>query len=286
MRITGDPESPSRSTRIDIEWAREQIRIYGRENAWVQAYILGEFPGTALNTLLGPDEVYEAMRRRSEPHEYDWSQKRLGVDCARFGDDRTVLFPRQGLMAGEPVVMRGARGPEIAARIMLAKERWGHEVELVDATGGWGHSTVDSLLTAGHTPIEVEFHAPALDPVYRNRRAEMWMKMADWVRRGGILPNLPEMVAELTTPTYTFSGGKFMLEDKDMIKKRLGCSPDLGDALALTFAIPDQPKEASLQQLFSRPNQTDNDWDPFQEEGSRQKQYDYADSPYYRLPRG
>ena len=57
----------------------------------------------------------------------------------------------------------------------------------------------------------------------------------------GALPNLPELVAELTTPTYTFVNGVFQLEEKDQIKARLGRSPDLADALFETFAIPDMP---------------------------------------------
>jgi hypothetical protein len=44
VRITGDPDDPKRSPRIDIDWAREQIRSYGRDDPWVQAYILGQFP--------------------------------------------------------------------------------------------------------------------------------------------------------------------------------------------------------------------------------------------------
>ena len=56
-----------------------------------------------------------------------------------------------------------------------------------------------------------------------------------------MLPPIPELVAELTTPTYTFSNGKILLEDKDLVKKRLGRSPDLADALALTFAFPVMP---------------------------------------------
>jgi hypothetical protein len=45
----------------------------------------------------------------------------------------------------------------------------------------------------------------------------------------------------MTEPTYTFAGGKFMLEEKEQINERLGRSPDLADALATTFAIPDMP---------------------------------------------
>jgi hypothetical protein len=93
----------------------------------------------------------------------------------------------------------------------------------------------------GYSPIDVQFAAPAMDNRYKNRRAEIWFGMSEWIKRGGALPNLPEMVAELTTPTYTFNGGKFQLEDKDQVKQRLGRSPDLADALALTFGMPDMP---------------------------------------------
>jgi hypothetical protein len=69
----------------------------------------------------------------------------------------------------------------------------------------------------------------------------MWFAMADWVKGGGVLPNLPELVGELSTPTYTFVRGKFQMEPKDQVKERLGRSPDLADALALTFGLPDMP---------------------------------------------
>lgn len=241
IRINGDPDDPERSPRIDVAWAREQIALYGRENPWVMAYILGKFPSGALNALLTGDEVRDAMARHHRPEEFAWAQKRLGIDCARFGDDRTVLFPRQGLAAFRPVTMRGQRGTDIAARALAAKARWGWEMCFLDATGGWGQSTEDSLIVAGEAPMPVQFHAPALNPRYANRRAEMWWEMAEWIKRGGALPNVPELVAELTTPTYGFSGGKLLLEPKEITKKVLQRSPDLADALALTFAIPDMP---------------------------------------------
>jgi hypothetical protein len=79
----------------------------------------------------------------------------------------------------------------------------------------------------------------------------MWPEMAEWVKHGGALPPMPELVGELTVPTYTFVGGRFMLEEKDEIKERLGRSPDLADGLALTFAMPDQPGEI-LEKLRGR----------------------------------
>jgi hypothetical protein len=88
-------------------------------------------------------------------------------------------------------------------------------------------------------PINVQFHAQGLDQRYKNRRAEMWFELAEWVKASGWLPNIPELIAELATPTYTFVNGKFQLEPKEQVKERLGRSPDLADALALTFGVPE-----------------------------------------------
>jgi len=199
------------------------------------------FPPSAINVLLGPDEVDAAMARHYREDQYSWSQKRLGIDVARFGDDRSVIFPRQGLAAFVPVVMRHQRTTDIAARVAQAKVNWGSEMEFVDDSGHWGHGVIDNLFAAGYAPTAVLFEGEAIDPRYKNKRTEMWLEMAEWVKRGGALPHIPELTRELTSPTYTFVQGKFMLEPKDLIKKRIGVSPDLADALALTFAIKDMP---------------------------------------------
>jgi hypothetical protein len=243
VTMTGDPENPKRSPRINLAWAKQQIATYGRDNPWVMVNVLGEFPPSSINALLGVEEVEIAMNRKLRGDVYDWSQKRLGVDVARFGDDRNVIFPRQGLMSYLPVVMRNARTTLIAARVAKAIVDWKAEMTFVDDTGHWGHGVIDQLMDSGYPVMPVIFSDHALNPRYKNRRAEMWMEMAEWVKQGGVLPNLPELVGELITPTYTFIGGKFMLEEKDQIKARLGRSPDLADALAMTFAMPDQPSE-------------------------------------------
>ena len=245
FRINGDPKNPRRSSRVDLEWAKQQIQQHGRDNPWVQVNVLGEFPAASINALLGVEEVEAAMRRKVRADAYDWSQKRLGVDVARFGDDRSVIFPRQGLASFLPIVVRHQRTTDIAARVARAIGDWRAELVLVDDTGHWGHGVIDNLMAAGYDALPVVFSDPALEPRYRNRRAECWLLMAEWVKKGGMLPNVPELVAELAEPTYTFVGGKFLLEEKDQVKKRLGRSPDLADALALTFAMPEMPAAMS-----------------------------------------
>ena len=265
VTITADPDDPKRTPRVDIKWARQQIAQYGRDNPWVMAYILGQFPPGSLNSLMSLEDVEAAMGRHLRVDAYDWAQKRLGVDVARFGDDRTVIFPRQGLAAFNPVILRHQRTTDIAARVAQAKVKWGSEMEFVDDTGHWGHGVLDGLMASGYSPIGIMFHGKAINPRYANKRAEMWFELAEWIKRGGAIPNIPELVPELTAPTYTLNQGKIQLEDKDLVKKRIGRSPDLADALALTFAYPDAPASmALLHPSFARKANV-GEYDPFKE---------------------
>lgn len=271
IRITGDPDDPRRSPRIPIEWAREQIANYGRDNPWVMAYILGLFPPSSLNSLLGPDQVEAAQRKHYQEHAYSFAPRIIGVDVSRFGDDRTVIFPRQGLVAFRPVVMRNARTNEIAARVAMAWDTWDADAVFVDDTGGWGAGVIDCLLQANRTPIPVNFSGKATDPRYFNKRAEMHFRKAEWVKRGGALPPLPELKREMTAATYEFQGGKFRIEDKAQIKERLGFSPDYDDALGLTFAQEMPPRQRLPSTGEAIPHsergraQVVTDWDPFAE---------------------
>lgn len=271
VEITGDPDDKRRSSRVSIKWAREQIAEFGADNPWVQVNVFGRFPPSSLNVLLGPEEVEAAMNRVMLPESYLLRQKRIGVDVAREGDDRTVIFPRQGMRTFAPIVMRNASGPDIASRIAVAKNNWHWEVCCVDDTGGFGASVQDSMLASGLTAIPVNFSGKADDPRYLNRRAEMHFRMAQHVKKGGALPKDSELKRELCAPTYTFTNGKFQIEEKKQIKARLGFSPDKADALCLTFALPELGARMG-QQRVTQENARDmaygralSDYDPLQE---------------------
>lgn len=263
--ITGDPDDPQRSPRVSIEWAQEQIQLYGRENPWVMAFILGKFPPASLNALFGPDEVRESMSRGLRAEQYEFAQKRLGVDVARFGDDKTVIFPRQGLRAFMPVVMRGAKTHEIGARIAVAKAKWGSEVELIDSTGGWAAGVEDSCSLAGIPLVPVNASSNAFDPRYFNRRSEVAFLASQWVKNGGALPNYPALIPQLSAITYYFDKGKLRVLEKAQIKQQLnGMSPDETDAFFLTFALPDMPGSMGFPESFfaGQRHQTRHEYDP------------------------
>lgn len=265
VQITGDPDDPRRSPRIDIEEAREAIRLYGRDNPWVKSFILGLFPPSSINALLGPDDVYESFKRRLGDHVYSLVQKRTGTDVSRFGDDRTVIFPRQGRRAFNPVVLRNQRTNAIAARIVGAKVKWGSEMDFIDDTGGWGAGVIDQALLARVTLIPVNMAGDSPDPRYFNMRSYLHWQAAEWVKTGGWLPEVGGLVTEATAATYFFHNGKIRVEEKAQIKARIGFSPDFWDAFILTFAVPDMP--ASVQHMVGAgavrgQSNLLTDWDP------------------------
>lgn len=270
IRITGDPDDPERSPRIDLGWARSQIAEYGRENAWIKATILGQFPDTAINALIGVDELNTAMKRQLRPDQYNTVQKRIGCDIARFGDDATVLAPRQGLAVFNMVEMRDANGPQVAARLAQGKQKFGSEVEFIDSTGGHAASVIDSCQMAGIALFEVNFSGKADDPRYYNKRAEIYFRMTEAIKKGGALPNDQQLARELLAQRYWFDGGKLRLLEKDQIKKHLqGHSPDRADALATTYALEEMPASVidgvALPVGMRSAKAAVSDWNPFEE---------------------
>jgi hypothetical protein len=241
--ISADPDDPKRSSRVKAEWAREQIQKYGADNPWVLVNVFGKFPPGSLNTLIGPDECREATRRCYRPEDIAASARVLGVDVARFGDDASVIFPRQGLVAYPPLKFRNIDGTQGAGAVARKSREWGADAVFIDDTGGWGASWIDNLRLLGHQPIGVGFASRPNDPRYENKRTEMYFEAIEWIKAGGALPpidspGVPELIAALSQTTYGFRGDRLLLEPKDQIKTRLGYSPDDADAFALTFAQP------------------------------------------------
>lgn len=237
ISITSDPDDPNRTPRVSKEWARDQIEQYGRDNPWVLVNVFGEFPQTSMNTLLSEWEVEQSMKRNPRKEDYMYIQKRLGIDVARFGDDRTVICARQGLKVFQFKVLRNERTTDIANIVYNAKMNWGSEQEYVDGTGGYGAGVVDSLRIKRVYAQEIMFSGKAFDSTkFYNKRAEMWWRTAEWVKSGGALPNDSELKRELCSPLYFYTGDRIQIEDKGQIKSRLGFSPDKADALILTHA--------------------------------------------------
>jgi hypothetical protein len=135
----------------------------------------------------------------------------------------------------------------IASRLAMVIKQFQPKAMPIDVTGV-GAGVYDILRANGYDKIvhAVNFGAQAFEPDrYANRRAEMWDHMREWLDDKAVPVSIPDddiLHSELTAPRWDegtkFVGTKLQLESKDHIKERLGLSPDLGDAAALTFAVP------------------------------------------------
>lgn len=263
FEMTGDPDNPGRSPRVPVEWAREQIEKYGKDNPWVMVNVYGKFPPSSFNALIGPEELQAAVKRRYKEPDFNQHPVILGIDVARFGDDSSIIFPRQGLQAFNPFQYRnldGTQGADITVR------KW-NELNVdgcfIDNTGGFGASWIDNLIRLGKSPIGIHFSQVPSDPQYFNKRAEMIFNCVEWIKRGGAIPDIPELINALTSTTYSFKGNQLIVEPKEDIKAKLGgLSPDHMDALCLTFAMPVEKQIRDPVFAFASRPQHEFDYDP------------------------
>ena len=88
--------------------------------------------------LVSLTDVETAARRVYLPGEMDYAPKILGVDPARFGNDRSVIMPRQGLQVFDPLVYRGLDNMDLAGRVADKISSWQPDAVFIDAGAGSG----------------------------------------------------------------------------------------------------------------------------------------------------
>jgi len=222
-----------------------QIREWGEDSDRARVRIRGEFPRGGSTQFISGDVVAAARKRVAEG--YQKMPIILGVDVARFGDDRSVIFKRQGRYSCIVGKYYGQDTQKVGGKVQAAIDEIKPDAVVIDGDG-IGGAVYDFLKIRGYDrkAALVEFHGggtPTDPHKYLNRRAEIWGDMKDWLE-GGQIPDEPEMDTDLTGPDYGYhpTKGCLMLEKKDEMKARGVDSPDLGDALAMTFAVRIAPK--------------------------------------------
>lgn len=215
----------------------EASRQIMSESQFAQEWLCS-FEASNDNILIPISLASEAARRIIPERDIRFAPKIIGVDVARYGGDRSCVMFRQGLQAFDPLVFQGIDNMTLAGKV--AREIDAREPDAVFVDAGRGEGVIDRLRQLGYRAVEVNFGGKPDDPGFTNKRAEMWKRMADWLHAGGAVPNHPDLKTDLAAPTYSYANaaGKFDLESKDKLRERGLRSPDVGDALALTFAYP------------------------------------------------
>jgi hypothetical protein len=234
-----------------MAWRRAKIADdFGGDADWFRQ----EYPATpeeafvavGSDSYIKPPDVQRAKPRPASPPE-KFGARLTGCDPARFGDDATAIIRRQGRVAWGLERIYKADTMHIVGLLarLIADEK--PDALFLDI-GGLGAGIYDRLVELGHGRVvrPVNFGEQAYDQRrFANRRAEMWGGIRDWLKTpGGVLiPADDGLSADLIGPQYAYdSSSRVKLESKEAMRKRGIASPDGGDALALTFAEPVEPR--------------------------------------------
>ena len=248
---------------------------WGEDSDYFRVRWRGLFPAAGSCQFISSEDVEEAMRRPLAPARLD--PLIIGVDVARFGEDESVIWPRIGNDARSfpPRRFRGLDTVQLAGKVIEVINEF--RVVGVACSGlfvdetGIGGGVVDYLRHLGYGPIGVQFSGKTIDTkTYRFKSDEIWGRMREAVKRGLCLPTpgselATDVKTQLTQREYGFQNGYLRLETKDSMKERGLPSPDLADALAVTFAAEVAPA-VDLSLLSSAVHMTKHDYDPFAEE--------------------
>jgi hypothetical protein len=262
-----DPEWYAGMFRVDETDILDEEEVKMARNTMAENQyrreFLCDFGASMDNALITIDKVSDAAAKTITEADITGSARILGVDVARFGSDRSVIQKRQGLNAFEPKIFDDIDNMTLAGMVAQTINEWQPDAVFIDA--GRGEGVIDRLRQLGYFITEVNFGGKALKPMYNNKRSEMWDGIRIWLDDGGALPNNTDLKTDLCVPTYKFdSSNRLQLESKDDIKKRGGRSPDLGDALALTFSYPVAAKK--LGHFGYKEEAVMAEYDPFEQE--------------------
>jgi len=215
----------------------EQIKAtYGEGSNAFRIRVLGEFAVADNDTLIAAELVDAAMGRDVPVDVSDGMV--YGLDVARFGTDRSALCKRKGNVVMEVKSWGGLDLMQLVGAV-VNEARTDNPVEICVDTIGLGSGVADRLREMGYNVRDVNVaESSAMNPNANKLRDELWLAVKDWLATRTVrIPNDQTLRHELVAPRYNFSSsGKIVVESKDAMKKRGMRSPDLADAVCLTFA--------------------------------------------------
>jgi len=230
----------SRSVKITNKTQiNKWVEDYGEASDFVKVRVKGEFPNASSSQFIAGNVVDEARVRELTLPQFSFAPKILTIDPAWTGGDETVIGLRQGLMF-KILAVYPRNDDDFVMAGYVANFQDKEKAEAVFIDYGYGTGIYSAGKTMGRNWILVQFGSESTTEGYKNKRAEMWGLMKEWLANGGAIPNDPVLAADLIGPEYHFDlrTSKIILESKEDMKKRGLASPNRADALALSFAQP------------------------------------------------
>ena len=170
----------------------------------------------------------------------------IGIDVARGGQDRTVLARLHDKWMDELLDYPGAMTPTGGAVAALVVQNQRNAAPMKIDSIGVGSSVID-FLQGNDAPV-VPINGAAGTTLkektgqfgFYNLRAQIYWRFREMLLDDTelvALPNDSELLSDLCAARFEVRpGNKIKVEDKREIKKRIGKSPDKGDAVLYAFA--------------------------------------------------
>jgi hypothetical protein len=231
---------------VDPGWVEEMKHALGEDSDDYRVRVMGLPPRFSGDQYIPAGFVELALTREIKVFER-WPLI-LGVDVGHT-NDRSVIAARRGdVMLPRLIKFKGIRTTDFARAIAEEINFWRDEhnlkAEVIIEAVGMGIGVVETLEDMGYENIHgIHPGMPALGQdkdLYGNIRAQMWAELRRWFEGNVSIVNDTELLEDLAIVRrkVTGSSAKLMIEGKDEMRRRGVRSPDVADALALTFSQP------------------------------------------------
>lgn len=253
-RLEDNPDLMATGYAAVLEAMPEELRVRFRDGRFDAEVKDNEFQ-------VIPTEWVKAAQARWTPKAPDGvGMSVLSHDVALGGGDANAWARRHGYWYDEVLIerLKGKVDPIDLAAKDLALMRDGCLI-VIDMGGGYGSgvyshlkNNVQGLTLIGHNGSSKSGKRDRSGKLKLfNKRAEVW-----WKFREALEPNLgepvalppdPELLADLTAPTWKLGKSGIQIEEKALIKTRLGRSPDKGDAVVNAWAYGESSVSARIR---------------------------------------
>lgn len=231
------------SPRVDQAFIEDIRKTYGVDSNQYRVRVLGEFPTSEEDMVIPYELVKSAFGRDVEP--IPDAAIYWGIDPGRGGD--ATGFCSRG--ANRVLELEEWHFPDLMRTVGKVKSKWDDtapsdrpESIFVDSIG-LGAGIADRLRELGLPIIDVNVsEAPSMRERFPRLRAEIWFQSRAWFEgRHVCIPKQlrlgEQLVDELSSPEMRLlSNGKTDVETKDDMRRRGIRSPNLADALNITFS--------------------------------------------------
>ena len=165
-------------------------------------------------------------------------KKYMSVDVARFGSDRSVVVIWSGLVVLEVFIYTKLSTTELSSEIRELIQKYGiHPSSIVVDSDGVGGGVADQIRGQNF----VNNASPLHGQNFSNLKSQCYSKLAELFKEGKISLNVmdPNIIDDLTQELLsvrlkdTDKDNKISVHSKDEMKKILGKSPDISDAIMM-----------------------------------------------------